>query len=73
MHFILMNDPLGNHEFVLEAQPSIEERTVLFLWDYRVSHLKDLLNLCADISMTALHQSVWSRFKSCLGLSWTHS
>lgn len=24
---------------------------MLFLWDYRVSHLKDLLNLCADMTV----------------------
>lgn len=28
--------PLRNHELILQAQPSIQERTMLFLQDYRV-------------------------------------
>lgn len=63
--------PLGESGVCVRSPIFQSGKNCVLFTGLQSSHLKDLLNLCADISMTTL--SVWSGFKSCLGLSWTHS
>lgn len=62
--FYFIEVPLEEARVSLTSPAVIQERTVLFLQDYRVGLLKDLLNLCVGVSVTSLPQVVWSGVKS---------